>query len=337
MTAKYDILKKSILELKATILSERENERKIILDSSKSIYEELINHLSVNNMLFKSSDSKVSNLFVKDTIIDDLSKIYKLNMYESASTTNFSNFLRKYNFNILHNLNEKYLLVENSDFYFLTHILFNQLINFMKELKLFINRILSDLKFEMSLHYKHNKPLNVEDLQYSKEELIEKHLSKFSKLFYSTRHANSYLILLLKLKLNDEKRIVNRFDSKFRVLRRGFKYKMHCVDTKLKAVTFAKTVGTKLASSLLKVPEKSLKRWLKVGPERKKGGGRKPIDPILERKLVEWYYKQISEGTRVTSKTFRAEALKLSVIGTFKASKGWYEKMKVKYNLDIDK
>lgn len=41
--------------------------------------------------------------------------------------------------------------------------------------------------------------------------------------------------------------------------------------------------STRRASELLGVPEKNIKRWIRNGPERKKGAGRKTMDPNMER------------------------------------------------------
>lgn len=38
----------------------------------------------------------------------------------------------------------------------------------------------------------------------------------------------------------------------------------------------------KTASEELGIPEKNIKRWLRVGPEWKKGAGRKTLDPEME-------------------------------------------------------
>jgi hypothetical protein len=51
----------------------------------------------------------------------------------------------------------------------------------------------------------------------------------------------------------------------------------------------AQKVGVKQAAEKYDVPLKSLKRWLKVGYERKKGGGRKTKDPQMEIELYRWY------------------------------------------------
>lgn len=39
----------------------------------------------------------------------------------------------------------------------------------------------------------------------------------------------------------------------------------------------------------MKIPKKNIKRWLIVGPYRQSGGGRKVLDPEMEKKLFKWY------------------------------------------------
>jgi hypothetical protein len=72
------------------------------------------------------------------------------------------------------------------------------------------------------------------------------------------------------------------------------KYRMLDTDTKKKAINFATNhkegifQGLKEASDKFNAPIKSLKRWIKIGHLRKKGGGRKTKDPDMESKLYEW-------------------------------------------------
>lgn len=43
----------------------------------------------------------------------------------------------------------------------------------------------------------------------------------------------------------------------------------------------------------LGVPLKNLKRWVKVGAKRLKGGGRKILDNEMEVKLAAWILKEV--------------------------------------------
>ena len=86
-------------------------------------------------------------------------------------------------------------------------------------------------------------------------------------------------------------------------------------------------------SDTCEIPLKSLKRWVSVGHERKKGCGRKVKDPSLEPKLLQWYYYKVSRGDCPTPKEVTKKALKYSTQPDFLASKGWLEKFKLKHNL----
>ena len=85
----------------------------------------------------------------------------------------------------------------------------------------------------------------------------------------------------------------------------------------------------------MKVPKKSLKRWKQMGSERKKGCGRKIKDPEMENKLIEWFNERKAKGKEIYPRMMKAKALKLSKYdkSEFRASKGWLEKLKKKYNL----
>ena len=63
------------------------------------------------------------------------------------------------------------------------------------------------------------------------------------------------------------------------------KYRMLGTELKRKAVHMALKEGPRYSSMHYKVPLESLKRWMKVGCERKKGGGRKTKDPEMEKDL----------------------------------------------------
>lgn len=94
--------------------------------------------------------------------------------------------------------------------------------------------------------------------------------------------------------------------------------------------------GAKVVATSLNLSIKSLKRWLKSGIERKKGGGRKILDPEMENKVVQWFYKQKSLGRKVTAKNIKVQARRYSTCKNFLASKGWFEKFRKKYNIKPD-
>jgi hypothetical protein len=66
------------------------------------------------------------------------------------------------------------------------------------------------------------------------------------------------------------------------------------------------------------------------------GGGRKIRDPDMEKKLYEWYIDiHYTKKLQVTSRMIKSKALELTKLKDFNASKGWLEKIKKKYNLQI--
>ena len=86
---------------------------------------------------------------------------------------------------------------------------------------------------------------------------------------------------------------------------------------------------------MCKVPRKSLRRWLYVGCQRKKGCGRKTKNPEMEMRLVQWYNDIIKKEICVTSKMIREKAVEICDDKDFLASKGWLEKFKRKFNIQI--
>ena len=113
-------------------------------------------------------------------------------------------------------------------------------------------------------------------------------------------------------------------------------YSMHTPSFKKKLCELTQSHGLKSVSNHYKVPVKSLKRWLTVGYERKKGGGRKSKDPVMENKLYKWYEEyHITNNQPVTSSIIKKKALEFRTNNDFYASKGWLEKFKKKYNLEI--
>lgn len=79
-------------------------------------------------------------------------------------------------------------------------------------------------------------------------------------------------------------------------------------ETKKKAIELAKQENIKVASLTFNVPPKSLKRWLKVGYLRKKGGGRKTKDPAMEKELFNWYKVMKNQNIPITARMIKEKA-----------------------------
>ena len=85
--------------------------------------------------------------------------------------------------------------------------------------------------------------------------------------------------------------------------------------------------STKLASQILKIPEKNIKRWIRNGPERKKGAGRKCTDQNMEVQLLQWIEQIFRDfGQLPDIRSLKIRAKELANNSAFKASKGWCDK-----------
>jgi hypothetical protein len=57
----------------------------------------------------------------------------------------------------------------------------------------------------------------------------------------------------------------------------------------------------------------------------------------MERALYKWYKTEVKQGNAVTARKVKEMAIKMSSCGDFIASKGWLDKFKVRYRLEISK
>jgi hypothetical protein len=94
---------------------------------------------------------------------------------------------------------------------------------------------------------------------------------------------------------------------------------------------------TNSAARILDIPIKNLKRWIKQGYIRKKGG-RKTQDPKMENELKQWIYRFIELNKKQPCpKLIKKMAKRLSNYpDKFKASKGWFEKFLIRFNQQVD-
>jgi hypothetical protein len=143
--------------------------------------------------------------------------------------------------------------------------------------------------------------------------------------------------IVLKYDFFNENKILNNSKCRSRAsVRQGMKYKMFPLDVKLMCLEMVKKIGDlRQISEIFQVPMKSLKRWLAVGPARKKGCGRKVRDPVLEKKLLAWYNRRAQVNDFPTPNEVTRKALELSDDPKFMASKGWLEKFKNKFNITL--
>lgn len=103
------------------------------------------------------------------------------------------------------------------------------------------------------------------------------------------------------------------------------------------AIELSKKKGIKTAALELKIPEKNIKRWIKHGPDRKKGAGRKTMDPKMEQGLLNWIAEVYRDNHVFPDfREVKEKAKSFSTNSNFKASKGWCDKF-MKRNFDFFK
>ena len=85
--------------------------------------------------------------------------------------------------------------------------------------------------------------------------------------------------------------------------------------------SLVKWKGTKKISEALSLSNKSLKRWIIKGTQRKNGGGRKVLDPEMENKLLIWIENQKKLGIKLNGTSIKKKAKMLSKFKSFLASK----------------
>ena len=83
--------------------------------------------------------------------------------------------------------------------------------------------------------------------------------------------------------------------------------------------------SAKKISKSLDIPCNTLKRWIRVGIYRRKGAGRKLMDPDMEEKLYKWCKAEMKQKkAKLSGREIRKMARSFSSNkGVFKASKGW--------------
>ncbi|CAD8057490.1 unnamed protein product [Paramecium primaurelia] len=79
---------------------------------------------------------------------------------------------------------------------------------------------------------------------------------------------------------------------------------------------------------------KNLKRWQRCGTERKKGCGRKKLNPYAEKQLIEWVIQRVHQIRRkISRQELKCKALELFKNQNFCASKGYLDKFVKSYQL----
>lgn len=76
-----------------------------------------------------------------------------------------------------------------------------------------------------------------------------------------------------------------------------------------------------------RICKKNIERWTKCGVDRKKGAGRKTLNPRMERQLIDWVRESIRQpGQGMPKRKQILDMAREYQTKDFKASKGWCDK-----------
>ena len=104
-------------------------------------------------------------------------------------------------------------------------------------------------------------------------------------------------------------------------------YNMLDLNQRNEIVEYAAKFGADRAHAKYMITKSRIRRYLNNGTMRKKGGGRKTLDPDMEENLLRWI-----EDSTIKSRCFpnrgliKSRAKSFSKVGSFLASKGWCDK-----------
>lgn len=109
--------------------------------------------------------------------------------------------------------------------------------------------------------------------------------------------------------------------------RKRGKYKICPGPMKDQIVRICENHSLKTAAEIFMIPEKNIKRWMCRGGGRKKGAGRKTMDPMMEAGLLKWieeYFKTFNIFP--VFREIKTQAKMFTKNDKFMASKGWCDK-----------
>lgn len=112
-------------------------------------------------------------------------------------------------------------------------------------------------------------------------------------------------------------------------------YNMLNLAERCEVIAFTKVYGIDAAHRQFNICKSRIRRYSQQGANRKKGGGRKTMDPEMEERLLSWIEEVAMATTSFPSRgTIKEKAKSFSQVGSFLASKGWCDKF-FKRNQDI--
>jgi len=187
----------------------------------------------------------------------------------------------------------------------------------------------NNLSYEAKLEWADALIINPKDKEAIKKLRLQNDNSNTTKRLYTKLRTNPRTKRILKKRTLDH--IYNLRSRQDEVLceskpsTRG-SYKIVDAETRKKAVFEALEEGVDIIAKKYKIRKKSLKRWLQIGPEKKKGGGRKPAEG--DKDIYKFALQHIKDNLSIpTNRQLRNEAIKFGM----KGSKGWLAKFHGRY------
>ena len=86
-------------------------------------------------------------------------------------------------------------------------------------------------------------------------------------------------------------------------------------------------------SKALNIPSKNVIRWCQNGVEKKMGGGRKILDPEMERKVFKWISLHYLPGSEIPLSAIKKKAIEFRSTYKFKGSRGWLKNFVTRYSI----
>lgn len=206
----------------------------------------------------------------------------------------------------------------------------NQNVNIKNEEEYIYNNIFNNNNiFENKNNINNSSKQDNNNIKEEEKELLSsKDISSLEKIYIKNENNSN--------NINNNKiffKISNNYKNSYH--RKNNCYKIFSQEEKKIILKDLKKLSNKEVSKKYKVSIRNITRWKKSGIIRKKGSGRRFMDPYLEKKIMKWYYSQ--NPINITSKIFREKAKEICKEKSFKASTGWLVRIKAKYKINFER
>jgi hypothetical protein len=300
-------------------------------DMKKNLFPKITGEFLLNDVQKDKMSNQVSNIATKRRLTPENHNVQETDLKQENfhlqkeylpiifdSRKNFENEIEKTpsNANAMmkfeNSIYEENTFFKNNEFLNIKSQNLSTDMNLFNENSLLVSRSISK-NFDFNIFEQHHVKENGHQPLYSKKS-ISNSGSRFDKNFFRDKeykYSNNY-------RCDRETRLSKR--------QRGT-YKICAMEIKNEAIRLTRLHSLKEASEILNIPEKNIKRWLKNGPERKKGAGRKTMDPVMENRLLNWISDEFKKtNTFPDCRDVKFQAKIFSTNSDFKASKGWCDK-----------